>query len=272
VVLQGPGKQLQLTAGSLEASVAQQPAEAPMRIHSSDAAITVLGTRFRFAAHSGSSELHVHSGRVAVRAAGDHPEEWEVAAGQRVVLSRLQPPRRWQVVAGPTVFSHDFRGDLPAGWRAGDWRPGADGSLANGYVTGDTHADALPGGDHAFIRSNGTYPDGLGAYRPGDLVDIRVRMSSADHAMLVLRMRNPGADATSNLVYRLQNDGAHADAAGWQDLSIPLSSFVATEAIQLQPGARYMQWYLHQPAEQDVAVQAIRVTRGRRVPVDGGVP
>lgn len=267
VVMPGSGKQLRLITGSLEASVAKQPTDTPMRVHSANAAITVLGTRFRFAAGSDSSELHVHSGLVAV--AGEHAsgDPLHVRAGQHVVLSRGEPPRQWQLQTGAAVFSQDFREDLPSGWRAGDWHPGQHDD-EGGYLTGDAQTEAIGGREHAFIRSNGTFPDGLGAYRPGDQLTIRVRMDTSEHAMLALRLRNPGADDTFNMVYRLQAEPDHADADGWQDLRVPLAAFAYTESTPVEPGARYMGWYLHQPADQDIQVQGIRVVRGRRVPVE----
>ncbi len=57
------GKQLRLLKGSLNAEVAPQPEESPMRLFTPGAEAVVLGTRFTLNADPANRELAVQKGR-----------------------------------------------------------------------------------------------------------------------------------------------------------------------------------------------------------------
>ena len=79
------GKQLQLESGSLAAVVAPQPKGRPLRIATSNAVATVLGTQFTLAAKPQATTLEVWQGKVAFAAVGSRdavqvgPREFAVA-------------------------------------------------------------------------------------------------------------------------------------------------------------------------------------------------
>jgi ferric-dicitrate binding protein FerR (iron transport regulator) len=65
------GKLLTLDAGSIDASVAPQPPGMPMRIHTPNAAVKIVGTQFRLSANPASARLDVREGRVEMQRLSD---------------------------------------------------------------------------------------------------------------------------------------------------------------------------------------------------------
>ena len=68
------GKRLDLTGGSLVATVAHQPPGQPMRLSTPHLTATVLGTRLEMSAEAARSTLSVIEGRVRVEAGADRSE------------------------------------------------------------------------------------------------------------------------------------------------------------------------------------------------------
>ena len=88
----GVGKRLRLLAGRLDADVAPQPFDAPLRITSDDAAVTVLGTRLSLSLRDTGTSVAVARGRVEVRRLSDSVVA-EVAGGQQLAVATSGPLR-----------------------------------------------------------------------------------------------------------------------------------------------------------------------------------
>ena len=251
-------KYIDLHAGVLEAAVAKQSEQAPMRVMSDSAEVTVMGTRFRVAASSDGAQVDVHQGRVAVRV-GVEDQPLTIEAGEGLLLARGLKPQRWQVVPGEVVYEDDFSDGLPNGWQAGRWQ-----AVEGGFVEASAASEPVGGVAHTFIRSHQPGIDGLGAYRPGDLLNLRVRFAENSQAMFALRFRNPGEERVFTMVYRLHNEGL----TGWQQLRIPLNAFALTTDLAPELGARYVSWYLSQSEASNVAVGALSLQRGQYLSVE----
>jgi len=89
---EGAGKRLRLLAGRLDADVAPQPLDAPLRITSDDAAVTVLGTRLSLSLREDGTRIAVAHGRVAVRRLNDGLVA-EVVGGQQLAVATSGPLR-----------------------------------------------------------------------------------------------------------------------------------------------------------------------------------
>ncbi|MBA3700637.1 MAG: FecR domain-containing protein [Planctomycetes bacterium] len=89
---EGAGKRLRLLAGRLDADVAPQPVDAPLRITSDDAAVTVLGTRLSLSLRDTGTNVTVARGRVEVRRLSDGVVA-EVAGGQQLAVAATGPLR-----------------------------------------------------------------------------------------------------------------------------------------------------------------------------------
>jgi len=88
----GVGKQLRLLAGRLDADVAPQPSDAPLRVASNDAVVTVLGTRLSLNLREDGTRIAVARGNVLVRRVSDG-QTAEVAGGQHLAVVASGPLR-----------------------------------------------------------------------------------------------------------------------------------------------------------------------------------
>lgn len=104
--LAGDAKRIELQSGTLSASVASQPADAPFAVITPHARATVLGTRFTLAVEDARSRLAVDHGRVRVAPPGGAAVEvaaghsWRSDVGAVVVAAELGR------VAGDMVRPH----------------------------------------------------------------------------------------------------------------------------------------------------------------------
>lgn len=88
----GTGKRLRLLAGRVDADVAPQPNDAPLRITSDDAEVTVLGTRLSLTLREDGTHVAVARGRVGIRRLSDGVVA-EVAGGQQLAVVANGPLR-----------------------------------------------------------------------------------------------------------------------------------------------------------------------------------
>ncbi len=88
----GAGKCLRLFDGRVDADVAPQPLEAPLRVISDDAEITVLGTRLSLTLRQDGTQVAVARGRVVVRRLFDSVAA-EVVGGQQLAVVASGPLR-----------------------------------------------------------------------------------------------------------------------------------------------------------------------------------
>lgn len=121
----GPGKQLHLDQGRLQARVAKQPGGAPFLLRTAQVQVTVVGTQFTLTAGESRTELAVSEGAVRLLAQG--AEELVTGGQQRVVVA--QPAANAQTPASPAplrtvsliprsaVWAYRDRGESPErGW------------------------------------------------------------------------------------------------------------------------------------------------------------
>lgn len=139
-------KRLRLAAGELRASVAEQPAGAPLAIDTPRLTATVVGTRFALSVGDGEAvRLDVDEGRVRVQAAsGDGPElaigadEFAQAATDGTLVKQTRAQRH----PHPAVLAEEIVAAVPPG---GDMRTptvaqAADGTLVAAW--GATRSEA----------------------------------------------------------------------------------------------------------------------------------
>ncbi|HYG75901.1 MAG TPA: LamG-like jellyroll fold domain-containing protein [Planctomycetota bacterium] len=142
VVYVGGQKRLQLLSGRMEASVAPQPKESPMILHTSQAEVRVVGTRFALHEGSGATRLEVSEGKVRLTrkedgAAVDVPAGHGVKAAQKdaspLTLTKLDRVSEGLVAHWPfeegsgTVTQDQALGGLPAPIRGAQWVKGKEG-------------------------------------------------------------------------------------------------------------------------------------------------
>ncbi|MBE7467019.1 MAG: FecR domain-containing protein [Planctomycetes bacterium] len=136
-------KLIRLASGAVRAEVAKQPAGRPMRLLTSHAQATVLGTQLTWALNGGATRLDVREGVVRMRKAEGGPEI-EVRAGQfaeardgielavQDAVAEPAPvavaPVEWPPL-GAAVLSEDFETEPLQGWENARRVPAArDGS------------------------------------------------------------------------------------------------------------------------------------------------
>jgi PA14 domain/FecR protein len=90
---EGAGKCVRLLSGRVDADIAPQPPEAPLRVISDDAEITVHGTRLSLALHPDGTHVAVTRGRVQVRRLSDGVVA-EVVSGQQLAVAASGPLRQ----------------------------------------------------------------------------------------------------------------------------------------------------------------------------------
>lgn len=127
----GPGKQLHLDQGRLDARVAKQPEGAPFQVRTAHTRVTVIGTVFTLAVAGTRTELSVDEGAVRLAAAG---VESVVSAGQKRTVDAAGGPA--VLIPRSAVWAYRDLGEPPEdGWLlAGfDERAWPRGSAPLGY-------------------------------------------------------------------------------------------------------------------------------------------
>ena len=104
VEAEGVRKQLRLLAGRLDADVAPQPPEAPLRIISEDAVVTVLGTRLSLTLREQGTRVAVTRGNVEVRRSSDG-QVAKVTGGQHLTVVASGPLRSETTPEAPSLAS-----------------------------------------------------------------------------------------------------------------------------------------------------------------------
>jgi len=84
----------QLERGSVDASIAHQPAGAPFIVATAEAQVEVLGTRFRLIADAGSTRCDLHTGAVRVTRLTDG-RSLQLAPGQSATIAPGHPLAAW---------------------------------------------------------------------------------------------------------------------------------------------------------------------------------
>jgi len=149
------GKWMTLDTGSIDASVAPQPAGMPMRIHTPNTAVKIVGTQFRLSAAPASARLDVREGRVEMQRLSDG-KAVDVNGGYFAIASAdadlvaqpIAPVSTVAVVPQPTpakpITRPLFNGKDLAGWTVsrGQWK------VENGIIIGHGRR-----GDRARIAS-----------------------------------------------------------------------------------------------------------------------
>jgi len=111
-------KVLNLRKGALMASVATQPSEQPMVIHTSSAVLSVLGTKLSVVADASFTRLQVHEGRVRMRRNSDD-RELDVLTND-MALARIDDQLDWQVTSIEEI-TDSWKADLAEDGIAGKW-------------------------------------------------------------------------------------------------------------------------------------------------------
>ena len=204
-------KEMMLRKGTIVADVAPQPADAPMSITTTTAAMTVLGTKFTLSfdalmSPSLATRLEVESGRVDISTIGG-TRSVTVATGQYAIAGsgfELEArPLKLDMTGFRLTFDEEFD-DLSVTSR-GPNGPGGSRWIAHTPYWGDygeaRFADPHPGypftTDHGMLRIQARR-DERGTWSTGFLssVDTKGRGFAQAYGYFECRMRLPGGKAT----------------------------------------------------------------------------
>ena len=153
-------KLLSLRGGMFFANVEPQSIGKPLRLHTSVAEMTVLGTRFDVIADEFQTQLIVNQGRVGLQRIVDDSSV-EVRAGYRTV-AMLEMPSPLQVVAIPNP-TRSWKSDLERDVDMGRWAP-ADISVRL-ELTREVEAGRISAEDmkKIYVARLSNLPEGAGA-------------------------------------------------------------------------------------------------------------
>ncbi len=217
-----------LHEGNLSADVARQAAGRPLQIRTSNAQISVLGTRLAVGASEEESELGVQRGRVQLTRLTDG-ETIDVSGGQYAVVSRrvALEARPWPDT--PETWSQDFEAGLPDGWRYGQWLRDGETTDARGVVRA-ARRFALNGNesDRHRITLPKRWMQGLWRVQDDTVLHFTYKMSRPGWFQIMMGIRSDDLNPAHVGNYELQSSYWHngkTEPNQWRTASLPLSAF-----------------------------------------------
>ncbi len=147
------GKQFELLRGSIDCTVAKQPAGAPLRITTAQAIAEVVGTKFSLSADEELTHLDVNEGSVKIARRSDNLTG-VAAANQQIVVGPLEsmkpmPTEASLLAAGwKPLIGADLQG-----WKVmqGQWH------IERGQLFGESHGRSRH--DSALVRTTESWAD-----------------------------------------------------------------------------------------------------------------
>lgn len=217
-------KEIHVAAGLIQAEVAQQPPNLPLRITTSTATLEVLGTSLGVDVDASSTLLEVASGRVAMTRRSDG-ERIEVAAGQLATATEDSgvPLDSKSFPSLPDAWSVDFEDGLPSGWWAGRRIPTETGWAV--LAAGDEHGVE----NNIAVTTQNAWREGQhGLFNLHDDSVLHIRFRHGNVApmrlMLVTRAYPPGNGRRGvNLYYEDSSWNADLLSNTWRTISVSLS-------------------------------------------------
>ena len=215
-----------LHEGNLSAHVAPQEAGHPLQIHTSNAEISVLGTRLTVGASDEVSELGVQKGLVQIKRLTDG-ETIDVSGGLYAVVSQRASleAKPWPKTA--ETWSEDFEEGLPDGWRYGQWlRDGETGSPRG--VVRAARRFVLDGSESELHRI--TLPKewmrGLWRLQDDTMLHFTYKMSRPGWFHIMMGVRSDDLNPAHIGNYEIQSSHwKKADSDTWQTVAVPFSAF-----------------------------------------------
>jgi hypothetical protein len=215
-----------LHEGNLSASVVSRAADRPLQIHTSNAQISVLGTRLAVSAGAETSQLGVRQGRVQLRRRTDG-ETIDVGSGQYAVVSQRAAleARPWPTT--PETWSEDFEDGLPDEWRYGQWLRNGPAGDSRGIVLA-ARRFALDGSDSQLHRI--TLPkrwmEGLWRLEEDTVLHFTYKMIRPGWFHIMMGVRSDDLNASHVGNYELQSSfWRQGEPDQWQTVSVPFAAF-----------------------------------------------
>lgn len=217
-------KVLTLSRGTLSAEVKPQPAGRPMLIRTPSAVAEVVGTAFDLSARSDDTLLNVSSGLVKLKRLADG-REIDVGANRSAVAS-LQTNSKLDAGSTPgplTSWSFDFTQQTPPR----DWRGVArDGRMTAMPYIAKKHADGSVTTHYGIsLRTAMLEQPARLIATEQSVIRYRLRFEQGAALSLMLITHRPDGSFGGNFELPLSASELHPDAAGWCEVSIPLSRF-----------------------------------------------
>jgi ferric-dicitrate binding protein FerR (iron transport regulator) len=226
-------KRLRCARGILTASVMPQPRDKPMLVRTATAEIEVLGTVFTIEAEAAVTSVAVQRGAVRVRRI-DETRSALIAAEQIAVVDAETeaPITPRQCPSALAQWRASFDTPVDDRWSAA-WLP-ADGAdpkriQAVPLLVGAKQKFLKPGVKVIFETAEGSSA-GV-AVAPGTVLRVRVRSPEADQINVFI-CTNTAMGAFSGNFGREIMLRRPTDAAGWQELEIPLVDLEPVEVFR----------------------------------------
>ena len=215
-----------LHEGNLSAHVAPQEAGHPLQIRTSNAEISVLGTRLTVGAIDEVSELGVQKGLVQIKRLTDG-ETIDVSGGQYAVVSQRVSLEAKPWPKTPETWSEDFDDGLPDGWRYGQWLRDGETRSPRGVVRA-ARRFVLDGSESELHRI--TLPkewmQGLWRLQEDTMLHFTYKMSPPGWFHIMMGVRSDDLNPAHIGNYEIQSSHwKKADSDAWQTVTVPFSAF-----------------------------------------------
>lgn len=250
-------------SGTLSASVAPQPPNAPMLLVTPRDRVEVLGTKFVLQAKADETDVSVNHGLVRLTRLSDG-QSVEVPAGRRVISSSDSELALQQIPAAPVDWSVDFESGLPAGWQTGTF-------VTNGLPDGSrgaVRADRLRQDGHDLFNIVGAsqWAYGLFETHPDSHLNFTFKMDHPGWLDIIICTRTVEGDPPAFSSNYLFNDrGWWPQQSGtWATVSIPLSEFrrAAADQVPIEQVVPFSLVFSSPDGDRGLVIDRIWVTRG----------
>ncbi len=217
-------KQVTVLSGLIQADVAPQPEDHPLKIVTSTAMLEVLGTTLGVEVRDSLTQLEVATGLVAMTRTVDG-KRVEVEAGQFATATNSAelPLRNRPFPELPSVWSEDFEAGVPKGWWAGELAEtdeglGVQAAVANQGQPSNfaiTTQNAWQQGEHALFQVH-------------DDTVLHIRLQQSEFARITVMVAARAFPPQSgrfgaNLFYTKKAWNENLPEGHWTTISIPLA-------------------------------------------------
>lgn len=250
-------------SGTLSASVAKQPSNAPMLLVTPQDRVEVLGTRFVLQAKATGTDVSVNHGRIRLTRLSDG-QSIEVPAGRRVMSSAESELTLQDIPSAPVDWSVDFEDGLPSGWQTGtfvtDELPdGSRGAVLSDRLRQDGH-------DLFNIVGASQWAYGLFSTHDDSHLNFTFKMDQPGWIDIIICTRTVEGDPpafSSNYIFNDQ-DWWPEQPGTWSTVSIPLSEFrrAAGDRVPIEQVVPFSLVFSSPDGDRGLVIDRIWVTRG----------